>query len=136
MPAGNKTVSEIMGEFPEYFSTPEIRLDYPEEKKFEFVEKAKERGYGADDFGSDSYPIDEWGEMVEKQVIDIGRRNGIATVLMHPICLYLADEFRTAEKLLKIFSQYKTIWAKEMPLYIKQKSNNPEGADFHGQGRG
>ncbi|MBU1940027.1 phosphomannomutase/phosphoglucomutase, partial [Candidatus Micrarchaeota archaeon] len=37
--AGNKTVSEIMGEFPEYFSTPEIRLDYSEEKKFEFVEK-------------------------------------------------------------------------------------------------
>ncbi|MBU0661919.1 MAG: phosphomannomutase/phosphoglucomutase [Candidatus Diapherotrites archaeon] len=45
--AGNKTVSEIMGEFPEYFSTPEIRLDYSEEKKFEFVEKAKK------EFGSD-----------------------------------------------------------------------------------
>ena len=83
----------------------------------EYVEKAKQRGYGyAGDFISDSYTIEEWGEMVEKQVIDIEKKNGIATILMHPICQFLSDEFKTARKLLKLFSQYKTIWAKEIIL--------------------
>lgn len=36
-----KTVSELFAQFPEYFSTPEIRVDYPEDKKFGLVDKAK-----------------------------------------------------------------------------------------------
>ncbi|MFH1225156.1 MAG: phosphomannomutase/phosphoglucomutase [Candidatus Diapherotrites archaeon] len=46
--ASGKTVSEIFGQFPEYFSTPEIRVDYPEGKKFGLVERAKE------EFGKDA----------------------------------------------------------------------------------
>jgi len=90
---------------------------YHAHRNKEYVEKAKQRGYGyAGDFISDSYTIEEWGEMVEKQVIDIEKKNGIATILMHPICQFLSDEFKTARKLLKLFSQYKTIWAKEIIL--------------------
>lgn len=36
-----KTVSGLMGQFPEYCSTPEIRLDYSDGKKFAFVESVK-----------------------------------------------------------------------------------------------
>jgi peptidoglycan/xylan/chitin deacetylase (PgdA/CDA1 family) len=84
----------------------------------EFCRKAKERGYGADNFSCDSYPIEEWGELVERQVINIEKRNGIATVLMHPLCQYLSDEFKTAEKLFRVFTKYKTIWAKEIIDYM------------------
>jgi len=84
----------------------------------EFVEKAGRNGYGADAFSSDSYTVEEWGDIVEKQVVEIEKRNGLATVLMHPICMYLADGFKTAARLLKVFSGYKTIRAKEIPAWL------------------
>jgi peptidoglycan/xylan/chitin deacetylase (PgdA/CDA1 family) len=80
-----------------------------------FVAAAKARGYGADAFGCESYSIEEWGEIVREQVAKIQERGGLATVLMHPICQYLADEFRTAAKLLAEFARYETVWAAEIP---------------------
>jgi len=68
---------------------------------------------------SESYSIEEWGELVEKQVSDIEAKGGVATVLMHPLCHYLADKFKTAERLIKIFSRYKNIFAYETGGYIK-----------------
>lgn len=84
-----------------------------------FVAAAKTRGYGADAFGDDSYEIAEWGERVEKQVRDILQHGGVATVLMHPICQFLADEFRTAERLLDIFEKHNSIFAKEAPQFAR-----------------
>jgi len=85
----------------------------------EYVDKMKENWPWPDDPTKESYAIEEWARIVEKQVRDIEKKGGIATVLMHPICMYLADKFKTAEKLLKLFSQYKTIWACEIPEYLK-----------------
>ncbi|MFH1905177.1 MAG: polysaccharide deacetylase family protein [bacterium] len=85
----------------------------------EYVNRMKENWPWPDDPTTDSYTIEEWGRMVEKQVLDIEEKGGIATVLMHPLCMHLADRFRTAEKLFKLFSQYKTIWAQEIPEYLK-----------------
>ena len=85
----------------------------------EFVRKAKIAGYGRDDFGSDSHSIEIWGEMVQKQVVEIEEKEGLATILMHPICMYTADKFKTAERLLEFISQYKTILAKEIMWRIK-----------------
>ena len=80
-----------------------------------FVAAAKARGYGADAFGCESYPIQQWGEIVREQVAKIHERGGLATVLMHPICQWLADEFRTAAKLLGELARYETVWACEIP---------------------
>jgi hypothetical protein len=80
----------------------------------EFVEDANRRGYGADAFGAVSYTIQDWGELVLKQVRAIEERGGLATVLAHPICMYLADEFRTLERLLEYFATRHTIWAREI----------------------
>ncbi len=80
----------------------------------EFVEDANRRGYGADAFGAVSYTIEDWGELVLKQVQAIEERGGLATVLAHPICMYLADEFRTFEGLLEYFATRHTIWAREI----------------------
>jgi len=67
-----------------------------------------------DDPASESYPVEEWGNLVEKQVLAIEGKGGVATVLMHPICMFTADGFKTMERLLKIVSRYKTLWASEM----------------------
>jgi peptidoglycan/xylan/chitin deacetylase (PgdA/CDA1 family) len=80
----------------------------------EFVEKAKQRGYGADCFGCESYTIDGWGEIVKQQVDRSEHSGGVATVLMHPVCQFLADGFKTAEVLLKLFSRHETVWARDL----------------------
>ncbi|MFH1918765.1 MAG: polysaccharide deacetylase family protein, partial [Planctomycetota bacterium] len=41
-----------------------------------FVKDAKKRGYGKDDFGSESYGIEQWGEMVRERVVGIERAGG------------------------------------------------------------
>ncbi len=82
----------------------------------EYVENQKKYWTYTNDPTKESYPIEKWGDIVEKQVLEIERKNGIATVLMHPLCQYLSDRFKTAGRLFKIFSQYKTIWAKEVPF--------------------
>ena len=39
----NKKTSELLSDVPKTYSTPEIRIDCPYEKKFQIVEAAKER---------------------------------------------------------------------------------------------
>ena len=80
----------------------------------EFVEAANQRGYGADDFGAVSYTIEEWGELVAAQVEAIEAQGGVATVLAHPICMYIADEMRTFERLLERWRGKQAVWAKEL----------------------
>jgi len=41
MSKGNKTLSELMSDIPEYYATPEIRADCPDEDKFEVVKELK-----------------------------------------------------------------------------------------------
>lgn len=81
----------------------------------EFVKRANETGYGADEFGAVSYRIEEWGDLILKLVEAIEARGGIATILAHPLCMYLADRFQTFQKLLAEFSQLPCIWAREIP---------------------
>ena len=76
--------------------------------------QARLRAYGTDAFGCDSYAIEPWGDIVQRQVEAIETRGGVATVLMHPVCQFLADEFRTAEKLFAFFARRRTVWASEL----------------------
>ena len=80
----------------------------------EYVERQKRAGGGyPSDPDRESYPIDEWAAIVERQVAQIEQRGGLATVLMHPLCMYLADRFSAAERLLDVFRSSCCIWASE-----------------------
>lgn len=81
----------------------------------EYVEKANRRNYGADDFGAVSYTVEEWGEKVIEQADAIDRLGGIATVLAHPLCHYLADGFATLDRILAHFATKTTVFAGEIP---------------------
>lgn len=72
-----------------------------------------------DDPASESYTIEDWGALVEKQVLAIEEKGGVATVLFHPLCMFAADGFKTMERLLKQFSRFQTIWACETERYVK-----------------
>lgn len=72
-----------------------------------------------DDPAAGSYAIEEWGALVEKQVLAIEAQGGVATVLLHPICMFSADGFKTMERLLRQFSRFRTIWAHETGNYVR-----------------
>ncbi|MCK5802239.1 MAG: polysaccharide deacetylase family protein [Lentisphaeria bacterium] len=80
----------------------------------EYVEKINAQGYGEDAFGAVSYTIEEWGELVLRQALGIDERGGIATILCHPLCMWLADRFQTFERLLAVFAKRRTIHARDM----------------------
>ena len=79
-----------------------------------YVDHQKKNWTLTEDPTTESYSIEEWGELVKKQVREGLAAGGMMTVLMHPICMYTSDRFTTARRLLDFFSQYKTIWASEI----------------------
>lgn len=85
----------------------------------EFVAAANARGYGADDFGAVSYAIEEWGELVLEQAERIDQAGGLATILAHPICMYIADEFKTFERILENVKSKQLIWSREIPAILQ-----------------
>lgn len=90
----------------------------------DFVAQANARGYGADAFGAVSYTIEDWGELVLQQAQAIDDRSGVATVLCHPLCMWLADRFRTFERLLECFGRRRMVFARDM---IDLCDHAPEG---------
>jgi peptidoglycan/xylan/chitin deacetylase (PgdA/CDA1 family) len=94
---------------------------YHAHRNKEFVDKARKAAYGADEFGDKSYTIDEWGRLLIQQVDRILKEGGVATILMHPICMYLADSFKTADTVMRYISGYKTIWAKDIRSLLEKE---------------
>jgi hypothetical protein len=62
-----------------------------------------------------SYPPSEWRERVSARIEAILDEGGIATILAHPICMQVADEFATFNKLGKFLSRYPSLFASEVP---------------------
>ena len=88
----------------------------------EYVERQKARWGFAQDPTRESYPIEAWSELVRAQVQAIEERGGLATVLMHPLCMFIADRFRAARRLLEFFAGRRCVWASETAQLL------PEGA--------
>lgn len=68
---------------------------------------------GAAEGGGPSYPPDLWCDQVCAQVEKIARADGIATILAHPICMKVADDFATFERLCAFLSSYPSLSASE-----------------------
>jgi peptidoglycan/xylan/chitin deacetylase (PgdA/CDA1 family) len=84
-----------------------------------YVERQKKNWTFRNDPTRESYRIDRWAEIVKDQVRSIEKDGGVATILMHPLCMYIADEFETARGLLEFVSRYQTIWAREAERYLR-----------------
>jgi hypothetical protein len=97
---------------------------YHAHRTHEYVERINKAGYGADEFGAVSYPIDEWGRLALRQAKAIDDLGGIATLCCHPLCQWLADGFKTFEMLLKYFSMRQTIFARDILDHIDHPPAN------------
>ena len=94
----------------------------------EYVRRQQQRWTLPQDPTRASYGIEEWGELVMRQVSAIESRGGLATVLMHPLCMYVADGFRTARRLLAFFARSRCIWARETAACLPEAGKET----FHG----
>jgi hypothetical protein len=70
---------------------------------------------GADAFGPYCEPVtvERWLEIVEGQVQEIVGRGGDATILAHPLCMYLADGLRVFDALCGSLARLSTHWVSE-----------------------
>jgi peptidoglycan/xylan/chitin deacetylase (PgdA/CDA1 family) len=60
------------------------------------------------------YSIDEWCDRVLEEVEQIVAAGGIATILAHPICMQVADDWRSLERLCAGLSRWPTLWPDEV----------------------
>lgn len=60
---------------------------------------------------------DQWLEIVKGQIDTIAAANGIATILAHPACMEIVDDFITFRRLARHISQYKSLFMREMSSY-------------------
>ncbi len=63
------------------------------------------------DFPSESYTPAEWLDQATQQIERIDAAGGVATILAHPLCMYLADRFETFEKLCDRLATKESVFA-------------------------
>ena len=64
-------------------------------------------------WGGPAYDADEWRTLVCTQVDAIVRAGGIATVLAHPLCMKIVDNWATFERLCAFLSHYPCLHAQQ-----------------------
>ena len=57
--------------------------------------------------------IAEWGKQVQEKVQSISEADGIATILVHPLCMEIADGMRAFEDLCKFLQPFKNCWVSQ-----------------------
>ncbi len=83
----------------------------------EHVQRVRSRGRGRGvGVGPDlaSYTPAEWAQLVVQQVEQITAAGGLATLLIHPICMHVTDDFKIFERLCKALTCHPTLWAHEV----------------------
>lgn len=72
--------------------------------------KTWQQRYGfCDDFGPDSYYIDEWTDLVLEGLRRNEERGAISNLIIHPITMYLCDGFRNFRRILDFIAKRTTV---------------------------
>jgi hypothetical protein len=69
-------------------------------------------------FKVSAMPIDKWFEIVATQITRVVDMGGVATILAHPSCMEIADNFKTFQKLCEFISQYENLCISEIEKYV------------------
>lgn len=89
---------------------------YHAERTPEWVAWWVQRYNWSDDFGSQSYYIQDWTEIVLSCLRDNEAKGAISNLIIHPITMYLCDQFQCFERILEFISTRKTVHMDELPL--------------------
>lgn len=88
---------------------------YHAERTREWVDAWLQRYGFKDDFGSQSYEVEEWTDLVISQLHANAERGAVSTMIIHPITLYLCDRFRSFERILDVLARAETLFVSEVP---------------------
>lgn len=86
---------------------------YHAERTPDWVENWVRRYNWSDDFGSESYYIEDWTERVLAGLEANEALGVLSVMIIHPITMYLCDEFKSFEKILEFLSRHQTLTVSE-----------------------
>jgi hypothetical protein len=82
---------------------------YHAERTPAWVERWQRRYRWSDDFGSSSYYVEEWTDIVLDQLHRNEERGVISNMIIHPITLYLCDGMRSFRRILDFLAARETV---------------------------
>lgn len=80
------------------------------ERTPQWIKQWQERYNWSDDFGPDSYYIDEWAELVLNQLRENEQNKRLSVMIIHPITMYLADNFIAVKKILDFIATKESVF--------------------------
>ncbi len=96
---------------------------YHAERTPEWVEQWVKRRNWSDDYGSDSYYVEEWTDRVLDELRRHEAEGILSNMLIHPITLYLCDRLKSFERILEYLASCDTVHMRD----VLQSATNKEG---------
>lgn len=87
------------------------------ERTPQWIAKWQKRYNWSDDFGKESYYINEWADMVLEQLKQRESKGLVSNMIIHPITMYLCDRFKAVENILEYISTRQNV---HMSSFIKE----------------
>lgn len=91
------------------------------ERTREWIEEWVKRYNWSDDFGSNSYPIEVWRKILIDQVHQNEKNGIVSNIIIHPITMYLCDNFESLRFILDSLKEYEFINFSDLYSYQKHK---------------
>ena len=93
---------------------PDHEHIYHAERTPEWVRAWQRRYDWTDDFGPDSYYVDEWVDRVLECLRNNEARGAVSNMIIHPITLYLADRFASVDRILDYLAEHNAVHVTEV----------------------
>ena len=91
------------------------------ERTKEWIEEWVKRYNWSDDFGSESYPIEVWRNILITQVRENEKKGILSNIIIHPITMYLCDNFESLRIILDSLKEYQFVNFDDIYHSQKQK---------------
>ena len=95
---------------------------YHAERTPKWVAEWVRRYNWSDDFGSESYFVDEWARRVIRGVEENEARGVHSMIIIHPITMYLCDGFSAYRRIVKALSRYQSATVSELLDLTRSKT--------------
>ena len=97
------------------------------ERTPEWVDWWVKRYNWSDDYGPDSYYIEDWTERVIDELKQHEEQGVLSNMIIHPITLYLADKMKAFERVLDYISTCETVHMSEAVSLWQDRLMSPPG---------
>lgn len=97
---------------------------YHAERTPEWVDQWVRRYQWRDDYGPESYYVEDWTDRVLDELRRHEESNVLSVMIIHPITLYLCDRFDSFQRILEFISTCQTVKLSELPAETLQQNQS------------